>query len=48
MVETMRCFGEGCVFKIDFEKIYDCLNWHFLAFVLNKMDLVDPKVCVVC
>lgn len=28
---------DGCVFKINFEKSYDCVNWDFVDFVLVKM-----------
>lgn len=47
--ETIR-FGEGVVFKIDFEKVYDYVDWDFLGFILYKMDFSERWIrkCVTC
>lgn len=37
VLDEMRQNGEDVVFKIDFEKAYDCFDWNFLWFVLTKM-----------
>ena len=34
--EKRRSWEEGVVFKIDFEKAYDRVNWDFLDHVLEK------------
>lgn len=35
MVEVMKWLGDGCIFKIDFEKVYDCVYWYFLDSILG-------------
>ena len=43
VVEEYRVSGkEGVVFKVDFEKAYDHVDWNFLDFALEKMDLGLP------
>lgn len=37
VLDEMRRTGDEMVFKIDFEKAYDCVNWDFLLFALSKM-----------
>lgn len=37
VVETMRWTGEEVVFKVDFEKAYDCMDWDFLVFMLGRI-----------
>lgn len=29
---------EEVVLNIDFDKAYDCVDWEFLWFILNKME----------
>ena len=36
IIEEYRWRKEGIVFKIDFEKAYDCVSWEFIDFVLEK------------
>lgn len=37
----MKKNGEGLIFKLDFEKVYDQVNLHFLLFVLRKIGFGD-------
>lgn len=43
VLDKMECLGYGIVFKIDFEKTCDCVDWEFLWFVFAKIgvDKVD-------
>ena len=33
IVDEKRCWSQGVVFKIDFEKTYDNVDWGFLNMV---------------
>ncbi|GKC37122.1 reverse transcriptase domain-containing protein [Tanacetum coccineum] len=35
--------GKGLIFKVDFEKAYDSLNWRFLLDIMEKMGFGDMK-----
>lgn len=37
MIDEMRQIWKGMVLKIEFEKVYDYVDWDFLWFVLSKM-----------
>lgn len=37
VVDAMKRQGKGIVLKIDFEKTYDCVDWEFLWFVMDRM-----------
>lgn len=53
MLDKMKNVGNGMVFKIDFKKAYDSVEWNFLWFVMSKMGFRDRwsewfKRCVSC
>lgn len=53
VVEVMRWVGDGCVFQIDFEKTYNCMDWDFLFFMIKKMGFGTRWIgwirrCVTC
>lgn len=44
VLDTMRRDGEGVVFKIDFEKTFDCVDWD-RWFILYKMGFRKKWIC---
>lgn len=49
----MKRYGEGLAFKIDIEKVYDCMDWCFLWFILVKIGFGEKCInsmnrCVSC
>lgn len=41
LVHSLRRSGlEGTIFKINFEKVYDHVNWGFVHYMLRKMGFV--------
>ena len=43
VVDEKRRYGEGAMFKIDFEKDYDHVDWGFLEHVLERKGGFSPK-----
>lgn len=41
VLDVMKRNKERLIFKLDFEKMYDCANWSFLLFILHKMNFGD-------
>lgn len=39
VLDEIKTVGNGIVFKNDFEKAYDNVDWNFLWFVLYKMGI---------
>lgn len=39
--DVMKRNKEGLIFKLNFEKSYDCVDWSFLLFILRKMGFGD-------
>lgn len=37
MLDAMKKNKQGHIFKIDFEKPYDKVDWHFLRVILKRM-----------
>lgn len=37
VVDAMSRMGKGVIFKIDFEKAYDCVDWDFSWFILSTI-----------
>lgn len=41
VVDALKKGNRGLMFKIDFEKAYDCVNWSFLDLIMRKMAFRD-------
>lgn len=53
VIEVMRQVGEGPVFKTNFKKAYNYVDWDFLIFELQKMSYGASwigwmRTCVMC
>lgn len=44
ILDVMERKKEGLIFKLDFEKAYDSVNWPFLLFILRKMNFGDSWI----
>lgn len=53
VIDIMKRNMNGIIFKLDFEKAYDQVNWDFLWFIMHRMrfgDLLikEIKRCISC